>query len=239
MQDFKTDPLLRKYRSEHEVFDEALENSLNEDINEMPEVPTTENNRTDEVQHTIRGVLAPATTGQPAPNRDAEPAAFIEEAGTVPPFPPPPVPGSDDTARSRDEVFPEPNYLNDPIQVNATSSQQSPTTERTYPTKNDEGAALTTKDPTRHQRMTRQSQTHIEPTSSLTKTLPRKRPRFDGYDHFRDTPTRRALTEGGYCEFLNQQELELPLSKGEKRTILVKTAQKTRPISQSGIPFLT
>ena len=156
------------------MFDEAPENSLNEDINEMPEVPTTENNRTDEVQHTIRGVLAPATIGQPAPNGDAEPAAFIEEAGTVPPLPQPPVPGSDDTARSRDEVFPEPNYLNDPIQLNATSSQQSPTTERTYPTKNDEGAALSTKDPTRHQRMTRQSQTHVAPTSSLTKILPRQ-----------------------------------------------------------------
>ena len=34
-------------------------------------------------------------TEQPAP--DGEPAAFIEEADTVPPFPPPPVPGSDDT----------------------------------------------------------------------------------------------------------------------------------------------
>ena len=92
MQDFKPDPLLGKYRSEHEIFDEALETSLNEDIIEMPEVPTTENYRTDEVQHTIRGVLTPATTGQPAPNGDAEPAAFIEGAGTVPLFPPPPVP---------------------------------------------------------------------------------------------------------------------------------------------------
>ena len=41
-QDFKPDPLLCKYRSEHENFDEALENSLKDDIFEMPEVPTTE-----------------------------------------------------------------------------------------------------------------------------------------------------------------------------------------------------
>ena len=84
--------------------------------------------------------------------------------------------------------------------------------------------------------MTRQSQIPAAPTSSLTKTPLRHRLRFDRYDHFRDIPTRRALTEGGYYEFLNQQELELPLSKEEKRTILVKTAQTTRPISQSGIP---
>ena len=235
-QDFKPDPSLGKYRSEHEIFDEALETSLNGDIIEMPEVATTEQNRTDEVQHTIRGVITPATTEQPAPAGPAEPTAFIEEADTVPPFSPPAVPGSDETARSEDENYPEPTYLSDPIQVHATSSQQSPTTERTYPTKTDEGAALSTEDPTRYQRMTRQSQIPDAPTSSLTKTPPRQRLRIDRYDHFRDIPTRRAQTECGYYEFLNQQELELPLSKEEKRTILVQTAQKARPISQSGIP---
>ena len=141
LQDFKPDPSLGKYRSEHEIFDEALEKSLNEDIIEMPEVPTTENSRTDEVQHTIRGVIMRATTEQPAPAGTAEPALIIEGADTVPPFPPPPVPGSDETARSADKSFLEPTYLNDTIQVHATSSQQSPTTERTYPIKSDEGAA--------------------------------------------------------------------------------------------------
>ena len=94
---------------------------------------------------------------------------------------------------------------------------------------------MSTKHPTSHQRMTRQSQIPIAPHSSLAKTPLRQRLRFDSYDHFRDIPTRRAVTEGGYYEFLNQQEVELPLSKEEKRTIL-NTAQKTRPISQSGIP---
>ena len=237
MPDFKPDPSLGKNRSQHEIFDEALETSLKEDIIEKPEVPATENNRTDEVHRTIRGIITtPEMTEQPAPDGEPEPAAFFEEADTVPPFPPPPVHGLDDTARSGNEIIPEPNYLNDPIQVHATSSQQSPTTERTYPTKNDEGAALSTQDPTRHQRMTRQSQLPIAPNSSLLKTPPRLRLRFDRYDQFRDFPTRRALTEGGYYEFLNQQELELPLSKEEKRTILVNTAQKTRPFSQSVIP---
>ena len=187
-QDFKPVPSLGKYRSEHEIFDEALEISINEDIIEMPEVPTIEHNRTDEVQHTIRGVIMPATTEQPALAGPAEPAAIIEEADTVLPFPPPPVPRSDETARSDDGIFLEPTYLNDPIQVHATSSQQSPTAERTYPTKNDEGAALSTEDPTRHHRMTRQSQIPVAPTSSLTKTPPRQRLRFDRYDHFGTFP---------------------------------------------------
>ena len=85
--DFKPDPSLGKYRSEQEIFDEALENYLNEDITEIPEVPTTENNRTDEVQYTIRGVITLATTEQPAPAGTAEPAAIIEGADTVPPYP--------------------------------------------------------------------------------------------------------------------------------------------------------
>ena len=56
---------------------------------------------------------------------------------------------------------------------------------------------MSTEDPTRHQRMTRKSQKPIVPTSSLTETPPRQRLRFDSYDHFRDIPTRGALTEGG------------------------------------------
>ena len=122
-QDFKPDPWLGKYRSEHEIFDEALENSLNEDIIEMLEIPTTGINRTDEVHHTRRGIInTPEITEQPAPDGEPEPAVFTEGADTVPPFPPPPLPGSDDTVRSDDENFPEPTYLNDPIQVHATSS---------------------------------------------------------------------------------------------------------------------
>ena len=107
----------------------------------MPEIPTTENKRTDEVHHTIRGIInTPEMTEQPASDGEPEPAVFIEGADTVPPFRPPPVPGSDDTVRSDDEIFPEPAFLNDPIQVHATSSQQSPTTERIYPTKMMRGA---------------------------------------------------------------------------------------------------
>ena len=153
----------------------------------MPHLPASDINRTDEVQQTIRGVITPTMTEQPAPGGALEPAAFIEGADTVPPFPPPPVPGSDDTVRSDDENFPEPNFLNDPIQAHATRSQHFPT-ERTYPTENAEGAASTTEETTRHQRMTRQSQIPIAPNSSLTKTPPRQRLRFDSYDHFRDIP---------------------------------------------------
>ena len=98
---------------------------------------------------------------------------------------------------------------------------------------------MSTEDPTRHQRMTRQSQIPVAPNSSITKTQPRQRLRFDRYDHFRDIPTRRALTEGGYYEFLSQQELELPLSKEEKRTILVKPHKKRDLFLNRGSQFLT
>ena len=122
-QNFKPDPSLVKYRSEHDLFDEALENFVNNDIIDFPDIPMTKTNQTDELHHTIRGVITTrATTEHPAPAGIAEPAAVIGGTDTVPPFPPPPFPGSANTARSDDETFPETNSLTDPIQVHTTSS---------------------------------------------------------------------------------------------------------------------
>ena len=86
------------------------------------------------------------------------------------------------------------------------------------PTKNPIGLGITTK----------RSRVPILPTSSLTKTPPRQRLRFDNYDHFREIPTRKALTECGYYDFLNEQDLQSPLSKDEKRKVLVSTAEKNQ-----------
>ena len=85
MQGFKLDPSLGKYRSDQENFDEAFENSLNEDIIEMPEVPTTENNRTDEVHHTIRGMITtPNMTKQPATDGEPEPMHLLKRQTRCP-----------------------------------------------------------------------------------------------------------------------------------------------------------
>ena len=108
-------------------------------------------------------------------------------------------------------------------------------TERNIPTEHDDGATLPTENPNCQWMTARLSYIPILPSSSLTKTPPRQRLRFDNYDHFEEIPTRKALTEGGYFDFLNQHDLQSPLYKDEKRKVLVSTAEKTRQVSQPGI----
>ena len=115
----------------------------------------------------------------------------------MPPFPPPPKPGSEGTARSDDEYFAEPNLLTDPMQVHITSSQISMMTEPNNPTENDDGATPPTENPICQEITTRRLNIPILPSSSLTKPSPRQRLRFDKYDHFKEIPTSKALKEGG------------------------------------------
>ena len=150
----------------------------------MSDIPESEINRKVEVKLTIRGVMMPATTEQRAPAGAAEPAALTRGTDTVPPFPPPPVPGSAKTARSDDETFPEPNSRTDPIQVHTTSSQLFTMTERNITTEHHDRATLPTESPTCQEMTLRPSHMPILPSSSLTKTPQRQRLRFDKYDHF-------------------------------------------------------
>ena len=115
LQIFKPDPSLGESPPELELFDEALGNSVLTDIIDIHDFPMTKNNQTDEVHHTIRGVLTtPGTTEQPAPAGTAEPAAIIGGTDTVPRFPPLPVLASVNTARLDHETFSEPVSRTEP-----------------------------------------------------------------------------------------------------------------------------
>ena len=143
-QDFKPDPSFGKYRYELEIFVKALENYTNDVIIEMSDIAASENNQKNEVEHTIGGVITPAATKQPAPAGTAEPAAIIRGTDTVPPFSPPPAPGSANKVQPDDDTFPEPDSRTDMTQVHATSSQLFPMTERNIPKEHDDGATLPT-----------------------------------------------------------------------------------------------
>ena len=85
--DYKPDPSLGKYRSEHELFDEALNNVLHQgqlyDNEKSPAEP--------EVEHLISGAAVPAATGNAAP--------------TAPFVPPPPAPESAPLIEVADQLF--------------------------------------------------------------------------------------------------------------------------------------
>ena len=86
-QDIKSDPYLGKYRSEHGLFNEAPEYLVNDDIIGFHDTPMTKTDQTDEMHHTIRGVITtPATTEPHALAGTAESAAFIRGTDMVPPF---------------------------------------------------------------------------------------------------------------------------------------------------------
>ena len=55
--DFRPDPSLGWYRSEHEMFDSELEKSMKDTLF-YQNLPPNSRNEPDEVQHTIRGVTA-------------------------------------------------------------------------------------------------------------------------------------------------------------------------------------
>ena len=131
-QNFKPDPSLGKNRSELELFDEALKNSIRSDLFDSHNFPMATNNQMDEVHHTISGVIITSTTTEhAAPAGPAKPAANIGGIDTVPPFSPPPVTESANTKRADERIFSEPTFFSrtDLIQVYTTSSQLFTTTE--------------------------------------------------------------------------------------------------------------
>ena len=119
------------YRFEHEIFDSALDNSV-EDTSFYQNLPPKSKNEHDEVQHTIRGATAgpavadpavPAPTGgtRVAPAQaDETHVAF--GADRTPLFPRPPAP-EPEPSDEPEIIFPEPSLDMAPIQVRNDSSQ--------------------------------------------------------------------------------------------------------------------
>ena len=118
--DFRPDPSLGKYRSEHELFDSALKQSF-EDIS-SDQIPATSQKIDDEVQHTIRAAMAGPTVADPAaagaPVHAAAPPV-IHGAGDAPLVPPPPASEPD----LDDLTYPEPNLDVARAQIHTDSPQ--------------------------------------------------------------------------------------------------------------------
>ena len=112
--DFRPDPGLGKYRSEHEMFDSALEQSF-EDTSSY-QIPATSQKIDDEVQPTIRGAIAGPAVAGPAPA-----GAPVQAAA------PPVIHGAGDAPWSHphldDLTYPEPNLDVARAQIHTDSPQ--------------------------------------------------------------------------------------------------------------------
>ena len=67
LNDYKPDPSLGRNRSEHEMFDEALDNVLQECQLYDPKIDNEKSSAQSEVEYLISGALVPATTPNAAP----------------------------------------------------------------------------------------------------------------------------------------------------------------------------
>ena len=140
---FRPDPSLGKYRSEHEIFDSALEESFEDTIHHSGSEDTihhsgSQNSQSakDEVTHIVRGAIAAPTPAVPAVTapivvthaapaqadapRPPVPAAAREVfygAGAVPLISPPPAPESEHPDDLEITVFLEPHLDIAPTQV--------------------------------------------------------------------------------------------------------------------------
>ena len=228
--DFRPDPSLGKFRSEHEIFDSALEQSFEDTSSHQ--TPATSQNIDDEVQHTIRGAIAGPAVAHPAPAGAPVHAAALpvfHGTGDAPlvPAPPEPEPDLDDLP------CPEPNLDVARAQIHTDSPQSGVPAHETADGYRDENV------PTSSVHIQRTGRRSRIPTKSPVTELKAKsqpsRIRFDKYDHFRQIPNRKLLTDGGFYAYLAQQ-METPPTRNEKHEHLKSIAQSTRQLAQSKIP---
>ena len=227
--DFRPNPSSGKYRSEHEIFDSALEQSF-EDTS-FYQIPATSQKIDDEVQHNTRcdsrtRSCRPSTSWSTSTRCCSTGYSWGRRCPLVPP-PPAPEPDLDDLP------YPEPNLDVARAQIHTGSPQSGVPAHETADGYRDENV------PT--------SLVHFQRTGTRSR-IPRKSPvpelkaksqpsriQFDNYDHFRQIPNRKQLTDGYYA-YLAQQ-METPPTRNEKHEHLKSIAQSTRQqLAQSKIP---
>ena len=218
LDEFRPDPSLGKYRSEHEMFDEALELLSQEgrlyDPNVVPPKPSAEA----EVEYLISGAAV-----APPPNT----------APTAPLVPPPPAPASAPLTEHNNQLFHEPAQPAAPTQVHTDKPQPGVSlrnTEHEY-LSNDNASFASSANMNQNEKCSTSSAKH---TSQQQRTTSRKIS-FDQYDYSRAIPNRHELTKSGYYSYLDKNTV--PSSTDTKRDFLRKIASNTREkIVTSKIP---
>ena len=208
LDEFRPDPSLGKYRSEHQMFDEALEQLSQEGRLYDPNVVKPKSSVEAEVEYLISGAaVAPPST-----------------APTAPLVPPPPAPASAPLTENADQLFPEPAQLAAPTQVHTDKPWPGVPSETTENQNlSDDNASFASSANMNHHEMC--SSSSRIPTSQQRQTTSRKIS-FDQYDYSRGIPNRYELTKSGYYSYLDKRATNS--STDTKREFLRKIASNTR-----------
>ena len=216
--DFQPDPSLGKCRSEHEMFDDSLEDLLREGKLYDPNINKPISKKKNQVEYVIGGAaVVPA-----APREDVhlEAQNAVPEEHQYPPLQPAPEPAPLEEVEN--QLFPEPLQPAAPVQVHFDSPAPG-VSPKPYP---NQEISLTRTEMSDTQAKTRPSRVPIK-SSSAQSTAASQRIRFDQYDYHRGIPSRQDLTKKGYYAYLEQQAMTPP-SVETKRTMLRNIASTTR-----------
>ena len=188
--DIRPDPSLGKDRSEHEMFDDALEDLLREGKLFDPNIVKPISRKQNKVEYVIGGVaVVPA-----APRVDVhlEAQNAVPEEHQYPPLQPAPEPAP--LEELEDQLFSEPLQPAAPIQVHFDSPEPG-----VSPKPNsDQEISMTRTEMSDTQAKTRQSRIPIKSSSAQSTPAAWQRIRFDQYDYHRGITLRQNLTKKGY-----------------------------------------
>ena len=217
--DFRTDPSLGKYRSEHEMFDDALEDLIRECKLYDPIIDKQISKKKNELEYVIGGAaVVPA-----APREDVHLVAqnAVPEEHQYPPLQPASEPAPLEEVEN--QLFPEPLQPAAPVQVHFDSPEPGVSPK---PNPNQE-ISLTRTELADTQAKTRQYRILIKSSSAQSTRAASQRIRFDQYDYHRGIPSRQDLTKKG-CYAYPEQQATTPPSVDTKRTMLRNIASTTR-----------
>ena len=214
--DFRPDPSLGKYRSEHEMFDDAMEDLLREGKLYEPNIDKPISKKKNEVEYVIGGAaVVPA-----APREEVH----LEAQNAVPEehqYPPQTAPEPATPEKVENQLFPEPLQPAAPVQVHFDSPEPgvSPKPNAKQETSLNKTEMSDTQAKRRPSGIPIKSSAQSTPAAS-------QRIRFEQYDYDRGIPSRQDLTKTGYYAYL-QQQATTP-SVDTKRTMLRNIASTTR-----------
>ena len=217
--DFKPDPSLGKYRSEHEMFDDAQEDLIREGKFYDPNIDKHISKNNNEVEYVIGGAaVVPA-----APREDVhlEAQNAVPEEHQYPPLQPAPEPAPLEEVGN--QLHPELLQPAAPVQVHFDSLESGVSPK---PNPNQE-ISLTRTELADTQAKPRQSRIPIKSRSAQSTPAASQRIRFDQYDYHRGIPSRQDSAKKGYYAYFEQQATTPP-SVDTKRTMLRNIASTTR-----------
>ena len=184
MGDFRLDPSLGKYRSEHEMFNDALEDLLREGKLYDPNIDKPISKRKSEVEYVIGG--AAVVPAAPREEVHLEAQNVVPEEHQYPPLQPAPEPNPPEGVEN--QLLPEPIQPVAPVQVHLDSPEPGVSPK---PNPNQE-MSLTRTEMSDTQAKTRPSRIPIKGSSAQSTPAASQRNRFGQYDYHRRIPSRQG-----------------------------------------------